>query len=48
MGVTGLLCVPWFTDDRDDDSGVAGSQRGTELDRKIELIHQFVERYITG
>jgi probable F420-dependent oxidoreductase len=48
MGVTGLLCVPWFTDDRDDDSGVAGSQRGTELQRKIDLTHAFVERYVTG
>ena len=39
MGVTGLICVPWFTDDRDDDSGVAGSQRGTELQRKIDLTY---------
>ena len=47
MGVTGLLCVPWFTDDRDDDSGVAGSQRGTELQRKIDLTYAFAERYIS-
>jgi len=47
MGVTGLLCVPWFTDDRDDDSGVAGAQRGTELQRKIDLTYAFAERYIS-
>ena len=46
MGVTGLLCVPWFTDDRDDDSGVAGTQRGTELQRKIDLTYTFAERYV--
>jgi probable F420-dependent oxidoreductase len=48
MGVTGLICVPWFTDDRDDDSGVAGNQRNTELERKIDLTYQFAERYITA
>jgi len=47
MGVTGLLCVPWFTDDRDDDSGVAGAQRGTELQRKIDLTYAFAARYIS-
>jgi probable F420-dependent oxidoreductase len=40
-GVTGLLCVPWFLDDRSDDRDVAGKQMGTGLDRKIEALHNF-------
>jgi hypothetical protein len=44
--VTGLLCVPWFLDDRSDDRDVAGRQMGTDLGRKIEAIHTFADTVI--
>ena len=46
LGITGLMCVPWFTDARDDDSGVAGANAGTELARKIEATHEFVDTWV--
>jgi len=46
QGVTGLLCVPWFLDDRSDDRDVADKQMGTDLARKIDAIHQFAENVI--
>jgi probable F420-dependent oxidoreductase len=46
LGVTGLLCVPWFTDRREDDLDVADMNRGTELQRKIDRTYEFVERYV--
>jgi probable F420-dependent oxidoreductase len=47
LGVTGLICVPWFTDARDDDSGVAGANAGTDLARKIDATYAFVDTWIT-
>jgi hypothetical protein len=44
--VTGLLCVPWFLDDRSDDSDVASKQMGTDLNRKLEAIERFAETVI--
>jgi len=38
--------VPWFTDARDDDSGVAGANAGTELARKIEATYEFVDTWV--
>jgi probable F420-dependent oxidoreductase len=46
LGVTGLMCVPWFAAPRDDDSGVAGANRGTDLDRKIEATYAFADSVI--
>jgi len=46
LGITGLLCVPWFTDARSDDSGVAGVNQGTALQRKIDATYQFAENVI--
>ena len=46
LGITGLMCVPWFTDARDDDSGVAGANAGTELSRKIDATHEFVDTWV--
>jgi probable F420-dependent oxidoreductase len=46
LGVTGLMCVPWFASARGDDSGVAGANRGTELERKIEATYTFAETFI--
>jgi hypothetical protein len=40
------MCVPWFTDARDDDSGVAGANAGTELSRKIDATHEFVDTWV--
>jgi probable F420-dependent oxidoreductase len=45
-GVTGLLCVPWFLDDRSDDRDVAGKQQGTDLNRKIDALHTFAEQVV--
>jgi probable F420-dependent oxidoreductase len=46
VGVTGLLCVPWMQALPDDHTEIAGAQRGTDLDRKIEATHLFAERVI--
>lgn len=46
LGVTGLMCVPWFATPRDDDSGVTGANRGTDLDRKIEATYAFADSVI--
>ena len=46
LGVTGLICVPWFADARDDDSGVAGANAGTDLSRKIDATYAFVDTWI--
>jgi probable F420-dependent oxidoreductase len=43
QGVTGLLCVPWFLDERSDDRDVAGAQMGTDLGRKIDALHKFAD-----
>jgi probable F420-dependent oxidoreductase len=45
-GVTGLLCVPWFLDERSDDRDVAGAQSATSVDRKIEALQRFSETVI--
>jgi probable F420-dependent oxidoreductase len=45
-GVTGLLCVPWFLDERSDDRNVAGAQMGTDLDRKLEALQRFADTVI--
>ena len=42
-GVTGLLCVPWFLNERDDDRDVAEAQGTASLDRKIIALHRFAE-----
>ena len=42
-GVTGLLCVPWFLTERDDDRDVAEAQGSASLDRKIIALHRFAE-----
>jgi len=42
-GVTGLLCVPWFLNERDDDRDVAEAQGGASLDRKITALHRFAD-----
>lgn len=46
LGVTGLICVPWFTEVRDDDSGIAGANAGTDLARKIGATYEFVDTWI--
>jgi probable F420-dependent oxidoreductase len=45
-GVTGLLCVPWFLEQRSDDRDVAGAQMGTDLSRKIEALERFATEVI--
>jgi hypothetical protein len=40
-GVTGLMCLPWYVDDRSDDSGVAGVQGTVDLERKVEATLKF-------
>jgi alkanesulfonate monooxygenase SsuD/methylene tetrahydromethanopterin reductase-like flavin-dependent oxidoreductase (luciferase family) len=40
-GVTGLMCLPWYVDDRSDDSNVAGVQGSLDLERKIEATLRF-------
>ena len=40
-GVTGLMCLPWYVDDRSDDSNVAGVQGSVDLERKIEATLRF-------
>ena len=42
-GVTGLMCLPWYVDDRSDDSGVAGVQGSLDLERKVEATLRFGE-----
>lgn len=42
-GVTGLLCVPWMFVFPDDHREIAGAQRGTDLERKIEATHRFAQ-----
>jgi probable F420-dependent oxidoreductase len=42
-GVTGLMCLPWYVDDRSDDSNVAGVQGSLDLERKIEATLRFGE-----
>ena len=46
VGVTGLMCVPWLQGLPDDHTEIAGAQRGTELDRKIEATHRFAEQVV--
>ena len=46
LGVTGLLCSPWFVGMRDT-SEVAGVNSGTSLDAKIEATHRFAENVLT-
>ncbi|HXY95292.1 MAG TPA: TIGR03619 family F420-dependent LLM class oxidoreductase [Acidimicrobiia bacterium] len=45
-GVTGLICVPWLQGFPDDHAEIAGSQRGTELDRKIDATRRFAEQVV--
>jgi probable F420-dependent oxidoreductase len=45
-GVTGMMCVPWLQGMPHDHTEIAGSQRGTELDRKIDATHRFAEAVI--
>ena len=47
-GVTGLLCMPWFLDERRHDSDVASVQGGTDLQRKIEATHRFGETVVAA
>jgi probable F420-dependent oxidoreductase len=46
LGVTGLICLPWFVDVREDDSGVAGANAGTTLARKIAATNEFADTWI--
>lgn len=45
-GVTGLICVPWFLEERHDDQEVASVQASTVLKRKLEATHMFGEQVI--
>jgi alkanesulfonate monooxygenase SsuD/methylene tetrahydromethanopterin reductase-like flavin-dependent oxidoreductase (luciferase family) len=45
-GVTGLMCVPWLQGLPDDHTEIAGAQRGTDLERKIEATHRFAEQVV--
>jgi probable F420-dependent oxidoreductase len=47
LGVTGLICLPWLVEAREDDSDVAGANAGTELSRKIAALHEFADTWIT-
>jgi alkanesulfonate monooxygenase SsuD/methylene tetrahydromethanopterin reductase-like flavin-dependent oxidoreductase (luciferase family) len=42
-GVTGMMCVPWMGAYGEDNAEVAGAQRGTELQRKIDATFEFGE-----
>jgi probable F420-dependent oxidoreductase len=43
IGVTGLLCAPWFQAPPRDSSGIASAQQATELEEKIDATHRFAE-----
>jgi probable F420-dependent oxidoreductase len=45
-GVTGLLCVPWYFEDRSGDNDVAAVQQGTSLEAKIEATLRFGEETV--
>jgi len=40
------MCVPWLQGMPHDHTEIAGSQRGTDLDRKIDATHGFAESVI--
>jgi probable F420-dependent oxidoreductase len=46
MGITGLLCVPWFVEARQDDQDVASRQTFTGIDQKVEATRRFSEQFI--
>jgi hypothetical protein len=46
IGVTGMMCVPWMGAFGEDNAEVAGVQRGTELQRKIDATFEFAETVV--
>ncbi len=46
LGVTGLLCVPWFIEPRQDDHDVASVQGTTGIAEKVEATRRFGEQFI--
>ena len=44
-GVTGFMTVPWYTDERSNDAGVADAQ-GAELTRKVDAVFRFAEQWL--
>jgi probable F420-dependent oxidoreductase len=46
LGVTGLLCVPWFIAPRQDDHDVASVQGSTGVAEKVEATARFSELFI--
>ena len=46
IGVTGMMCVPWMQMYTEHNQDVADSQRGTDLERKVEATFAFAEQVI--
>jgi alkanesulfonate monooxygenase SsuD/methylene tetrahydromethanopterin reductase-like flavin-dependent oxidoreductase (luciferase family) len=46
LGITGLLCVPWFIDERHDDQDVASVQGSTSIAQKVEATRRFSELFV--
>ena len=44
IGVTGMMCVPWMQMYTEHNQDVADSQRGTDLERKVEATFAFAEQ----
>jgi probable F420-dependent oxidoreductase len=45
-GVTGLMCLPWFIEERDDDRDISGMQGSLDLARKVEATLEFGETVV--
>ena len=46
IGVTGMMCVPWMQMYTEHNQDVADTQRGTDLERKLEATYLFGDQVI--
>ena len=46
IGVTGMMCVPWMQMFTEHNQDVADTQRGTDLERKLEATYRFGDQVI--
>ncbi len=46
LGITGLLCMPWALDAREDDHDVASIQGSTGIEQKIAATRRFGEQFV--